>query len=104
MILKGKKLAALPLGDSSALQVGQKVLAIAIRSVSSPRSLPARQRPGPHRANQPDTFIDEAIQTDAAINRGNSGGPLINSHGEVLAQLRHLYASGTTAGIGFAIH
>ena len=81
----GKSLATLPLGDSNNLQVGQKVLAI-----GNPFGFQSTLTTGVVSAlgrtvqTGETTFIDEAIQTDAAINRGNSGGPLINSRGEVI--------------------
>jgi len=102
---KGKHLVALPLGDSTSLQVGQKVLAI-----GNPFGFQSTLTTGVVSAlgrtvqTSQTTFIDEAIQTDAAINRGNSGGPLINSHGDVIGINSAIYTpSGTTAGIGFAI-
>jgi S1-C subfamily serine protease len=102
---KGKKLAALALGDSHSLQVGQRVLAI-----GNPFGFQSTLTTGVVSAlgrtvqTGDTTFIDEAIQTDAAINRGNSGGPLLNSHGEVIGIDSAIYTpSGTTAGIGFAI-
>lgn len=102
---KGKHLATLPLGDSSSLQVGQKVLAIGnpfgFQSTLTTGVVSAVGRTVQTGQN---TYIDEAIQTDAAINRGNSGGPLINSRGEVIGINSAIYTpSGTTAGIGFAI-
>src|SRR5271165_311807 len=102
---KGKQLAALPLGDSSALQVGQKVLAIGDPfGFQSTLTTGVVSAIGRTVQTSQTTFIDEAIQTDAAINRGNSGGPLINSHGEVIGINSAIYTpSGTTAGIGFAI-
>jgi S1-C subfamily serine protease len=102
---KGKQLAALPLGDSAALQVGQKVLAI-----GNPFGFQSTLTTGVVSAlgrtvqTSQTTIIDGAIQTDAAINQGNSGGPLLNSHGEVIGINSAIYTpSGTTAGIGFAI-
>jgi S1-C subfamily serine protease len=102
---KGKPLVALTLGDSSRLQVGQKVLAI-----GNPFGFQSTLTTGVVSAlgrtvqTSQTTFIDEAIQTDAAINRGNSGGPLLDSRGEVIGINSAIYTpSGTTAGIGFAI-
>lgn len=96
------------LADSTSLAVGQRVYAIgnpfgfsgtmtrgiisAIRSVQ----LPSGNR------------IEDAIQTDASVNPGNSGGPLLNSHGDVIG-ITTMIASNPnggadqSAGIGFAI-
>jgi S1-C subfamily serine protease len=102
---KGKQLTTLKLGDSSAIQVGQKVLAI-----GNPFGFQSTLTTGVVSAigrtvqTSQTTYIEEAIQTDAAINRGNSGGPLIDSHGNVIGINTAIYTpSGTTAGIGFAI-
>jgi S1-C subfamily serine protease len=102
---KGKHLVALPLGDSAKLQVGQKVLAIGNPfGFTSTLTTGVVSALGRTVQTSQTTLIDEAIQTDAAINRGNSGGPLINSHGEVIGINSAIYTpSGTTAGIGFAI-
>jgi S1-C subfamily serine protease len=102
---KGKQLTALPLGDSSTLQVGQKVLAIGdpfgFQSTLTTGVVSALGRTV---QTSDTTFIDAAIQTDASINRGNSGGPLIDTHGDVIGVNSAIYTpSGTTAGIGFAI-
>jgi len=102
---KGKQLTTLKLGDSSTIQVGQKVLAI-----GNPFGFESTLTTGVVSAigrtvhTSQTTAIEEAIQTDAAINQGNSGGPLIDSRGNVIGINTAIYTpSGTTAGIGFAI-
>src|ERR1700722_13777410 len=93
------------LSDSRSLAVGQRVYAIgnpfglsgtmtrgiisAIRSIRGPQGNP----------------IEDAIQTDAAVNPGNSGGPLLNSRGEVIGITTMIASNGAdqSSGIGFAI-
>jgi S1-C subfamily serine protease len=102
--IKASDLQPMTLGDSTNLQVGQKVYAI-----GNPFGLAGTLTQGIvssiRQVQEPDGLvIDEAIQTDAAINPGNSGGPLLNSHGEVIG-INTIIASsvGQSAGIGFAI-
>jgi S1-C subfamily serine protease len=102
---KAKKLISLTLADSGALQVGQRVLAI-----GNPFGFQSTLTTGVVSAlgrtvqTSPQTSIDEAIQTDAAINHGNSGGPLLNTQGQVIGINTLIYSpTGATAGIGFAI-
>src|SRR5215213_1206584 len=95
----------LTLGSSSKLAVGDPVVAI-----GSPFGLEETVTSGIvsalHRSiNSPANFaISDTIQTDAAINHGNSGGPLLNAQGQVIgvnAQIRS--DSGGNEGVGFAI-
>ncbi len=95
----------LTLGDSSKLQVGDGVVAI-----GSPFGLAETATSGIvsalHRTTEaPNGFtIPDSIQTDAAINHGNSGGALLNADGKVVgitAQIRS--QSGGNEGVGFAI-
>jgi S1-C subfamily serine protease len=100
-------LTPLPLGDSDAVQVGDSVVAIGnpfglSRSVTA-GIVSAIQR----QITAPNEYaIDHVIQTDAAINHGNSGGPLINARGEVIgvnAQIETGGASQGNVGVGFAV-
>ena len=95
----------LSLGDSSTLRVGDAVVAI-----GSPYGRRGSATSGivsglDRTIGAPNGFaIDGAIQTDAAINRGNSGGPLLDLRGRVVgvnAQIRS--ESGGNDGIGYAI-
>jgi putative serine protease PepD len=95
----------LALGDSDDLQVGDGVVAI-----GSPFGLEETVTSGivsalRRRIDAPNGFsIADAIQTDAAINQGNSGGPLLNARAEVVGVNAQIKSdSGGNDGIGFAI-
>jgi serine protease Do len=100
----GHKLPYAALGDSSSVRVGQWAIAI-----GSPFGLAQTMTVGVISAARQSLPIEgreyrNLIQTDAAINRGNSGGPLLNIRGEVIGINTAIYApTGVFAGIGFAI-
>lgn len=105
LLINAPNLTPATLAESNGLVVGQRVYAIgnpfglsgtmtrgiisAIRSIGVQGGAP----------------IEDAIQTDAAVNPGNSGGPLLNSRGEVIGVTTLIASSGAdqSAGIGFAI-
>ncbi len=106
--LKGKTLVPVTLGDSSKMQVGDKVIAIGNalgqfqNTVTSGiisgygRDVTAGDRSG----LQSNENLTDLFQTDAAINEGNSGGPLVNINGQVIG-INTAVASGAQ-NIGFA--
>ena len=101
-------LTPLPLGNSDNVQVGDPVVAI-----GNPFGLDRTVTSGIVSALQrlitaPNQFtIDHVIQTDAPINHGNSGGPLINARGQVIGVNTQIETGGDTAtgnvGIGFSV-
>jgi S1-C subfamily serine protease len=98
----GDKLAAAPLGDSDFLHVGQLVVAIGspvgLQGTVTTGIVSALHRTLPGYGRRP---IEDIIQTDAAVNPGNSGGPLVNSRGEVVGI--NVAILQQTQGLSFAI-
>lgn len=104
---KGKELVPAKLGDSGVIQVGDKAVAIGNalgefqNTVTSGiisgfgRNVIAGDASGSE-------SLQNLIQTDAAINQGNSGGPLVNANGEVIG-INTAVAGGSAENIGFAI-
>lgn len=98
-------LTVVPLGDSDKLVVGQKVLAIGnpfgLDRTLTTGIISGLQRPIRARNGRP---IDAAIQTDASINSGNSGGPLLDKFGRMIGiNSQILSPSGGSVGVGFAV-
>jgi serine protease Do len=101
-IVTKKKLTAVKFGNSDILRVGDWVLAI-----GNPFGLGGTVTAGIVSARQRDISAgpyDDFIQTDASINRGNSGGPMFNTAGELVGINTAIFSpSGGSVGIGFAI-
>lgn len=101
------ELKPIPLGDSKALFVGQKVLAIG-NPFGFDHTLTTGIISGlarPLRSEFTGRLIEGGVvQTDAAINPGNSGGPLLDARGRMIGINTMIYSpSGASAGIGFAV-
>ena len=101
---QARALTPLPLGSSDAIRVGDPVVAIGnpfgLERTVTAGIVSALQR----QIQAPNGYtIDEVIQTDAPINQGNSGGPLLNAKGEVIGVNSQIESeSGGNVGIGFA--
>lgn len=102
---KAGDLTVLPLGDSDQLQVGEQVVAIGnplgydFSLTTGVISALDRELESPN-----GSIIPNGIQTDAAINSGNSGGPLIDATGRVIGINEQIASqSGGNQGLGFAV-
>ncbi len=97
-----RKLPAVKFGDSDALRIGDWVVAIG-NPFGLGGSVTAGILSARSRSINNETLVD-FLQTDAAINRGNSGGPLFNLKGEVVGINTAIYSpTGGSVGIGFSV-
>lgn len=106
--IEGDDFPTLPIGDSDALKVGEWVLAVGnpfnLTSTVTAGIVSAKARSLGVYGRDGVNGIESFIQTDAAINRGNSGGALVNARGELVGINAVLSSpTGSFAGYGFAI-
>lgn len=101
-----EKLPSVSLGDSDTIQVGDIAIAIGnpfgLKGTFTMGVISAKGRS--NSTIDRDATFKDYIQTDASINQGNSGGPLLNIYGEVIGMNTAIYStSGGSIGIGFAV-
>lgn len=106
---KGKKLKPAVLGESSKVQVGDKIIAIGNALGQFQNTVTAgiisgfgRSVMAGDESGSSSESLQNLFQTDAAINQGNSGGPLVNMSGEVIG-INTAVAGGPAENIGFTI-
>lgn len=106
--INAKDLNAITFGDSDALKIGEWVLAVGnpfgFTSTVTAGIVSAKARNIGEATSQRANSIDSFIQTDAAVNQGNSGGALVNINGELVGINTAIYSkTGNYAGYSFAI-
>ena len=106
--IEGDDFPTIPVGDSDQLKVGEWVLAVGnpfnLNSTVTAGIVSAKARSiGSSASNGQAANIQSFIQTDAAINQGNSGGALLNSKGELIGINTVKYSSEDVEGMGYAI-
>ena len=106
--IDGENLPTIPFGDSDALKVGEWVLAVGnpfgFTSTVTAGIVSAKARSISSATHGRPMGIESYIQTDAAVNKGNSGGALVNTNGELVGINTAIYSqTGDYAGCSFAI-
>ena len=102
-LAKGPKYPTVTLGDSSDLRSGELVVAIGNALGTLDGTVTVGVVSAIDRAISHEKYRLSVLQTDAAINSGNSGGPLINSFGEVIGIINSKMIINSSEGLGFAI-
>lgn len=109
-VVSNQKLSSLSWADSEKIKIGDWALAFGNAYGLGPTltagivSSPARDLSDPMFGIIPSQLINNFIQTDASINRGNSGGPLVNANGQVIGvNFAIITSSGGSDGVGLAI-